>query len=52
MGQLGKIEGYRLALREERALGWRQGRAGHGPRTSSQYHSVPECQPNSSWESQ
>jgi hypothetical protein len=31
VGQLGKIEGYRLALREERALGWRQGRAGHGP---------------------
>jgi hypothetical protein len=30
-GQLGKIDGYRLALREERALGWRQGRAGHGP---------------------
>jgi hypothetical protein len=31
VGQLGKIEGYRLALREERALGWRQGRPGHGP---------------------
>jgi hypothetical protein len=31
VGQLGKIEGYRLALREERALGWRQGRPGQNP---------------------